>query len=98
MLEALDYLERDGLKLNAMRLKAFPFGQEVRDFCAAHDTIFVVEQNRDAQMRQLLVMEAEVPPEKLIATLNYDGTPTTADFVRKAVLKRLRPAKAQAAE
>ncbi len=98
VLEALDYLERDGLKLNAMRLKAFPFGQEVRDFCAAHDTLFVVEQNRDAQMRQLLVMEAEVPPETLIATLNYDGTPLTADFVRKAVLKKLRPAKAQAAE
>ena len=98
VLEALDYLDRDGVKHNAMRLKAFPFAQEVRDFCAAHDTIFVVEQNRDAQMRQLLVMEAEVPPEKLIATLNYDGTPLTADFVRKAVLKRLRPVKAQAAE
>ena len=98
VLEALDYLERDGIKLNAMRLKAFPFAQEVRDFCSGHDTIFVVEQNRDAQMRQLLVMEAEVPPEKLIATLNYDGTPMTADFVRKAVLKKLRPAKAQAAE
>ena len=98
VIEGLDQLEKDGLKLNSMRLKAFPFGQEVRDFCAAHDQIFVVEQNRDAQMRQLLVMEAEVPPEKLIATLSYDGTPTTADFVRQAVLKKLRPAKAQAAE
>ncbi len=98
VVEGLDILEREGLKLNAMRLKAFPFGQEVRDFCAAHDKIFVVEQNRDAQMRQLLVMEADVPPEKLIATLNYDGMPLTAQFVRDAVLKHLQTKKRQAAE
>ncbi len=98
VLEALDYLERDGVKVNALRLKAFPFTEEVKAFCAAHDRIFVVEQNRDAQMRQLLMVEAEVPQEKLIATLNYDGTPMTANFVRQAVLKQLQPAKAQAAE
>jgi 2-oxoglutarate ferredoxin oxidoreductase subunit alpha len=98
VIEGLDYLERDGLKLNSMRLKAFPFGQEVRDFCAAHDRIFVVEQNRDAQMRQLLMVEAEVPQEKLIATLNYDGMPMTAAFVKGAIQKVLAPRKAQAAE
>jgi 2-oxoglutarate ferredoxin oxidoreductase subunit alpha len=98
VLEALDYLDRDGVKINALRLKAFPFTEEVKAFCAAHDRIFVLEQNRDAQMRQLLMVEAEVPQEKLISALNYDGTPMTADFVRQAVLKQLRPAKAQAAE
>jgi len=98
VLEGLDLLERDGFRLNAMRLKAFPFGQEVRDFCAAHDRIFVVEQNRDAQMRQLIAMEAEVPAEKLVPALNYDGMPMTADFVRSAILNHLRPAKAVAAE
>jgi 2-oxoglutarate ferredoxin oxidoreductase subunit alpha len=98
VLEALDYLERDGVKLNAMRLKAFPFSQEVRDFCAAHDQIFVVEQNRDAQMRQLLMAEAEVPQEKLIPALSYDGTPTTAAWVHGLVMKHLQPRKAQAAE
>ena len=98
VLEGLDYLERDGFRLNSMRLKAFPFGQEVRDFCAAHERIFVVEQNRDAQMRQLLTVEAEVPQEKLIPTLNYDGMPMTAAFVRGAILKVLAPPKAQAAE
>jgi 2-oxoglutarate ferredoxin oxidoreductase subunit alpha len=98
VLEALDYLERDGVRLNAMRLKAFPFGQEVRDFCAAHDRIFVVEQNRDAQMRQLLMAEAQVPQEKLVPTLNYDGTPMTAKFVKAAVLAHLQPKKQQAAE
>jgi 2-oxoglutarate/2-oxoacid ferredoxin oxidoreductase subunit alpha len=95
--EGLDLLERDGLKVNSMRLKAFPFSSEVRAFCAAHDQIFVVEQNRDAQMRSLLMVEANIPGDKLIAALSYDGTPTTAAFVRAAVLKRLRQDK-QAAE
>jgi 2-oxoglutarate ferredoxin oxidoreductase subunit alpha len=98
VLEGLDLLKRDGIELNAMRLKAFPFGQEVKDFCAAHDRIFVVEQNRDAQMRQLLMAEAGVPGEKLISALSYDGMPTTAQFVRGTILKHLSPARAQAAE
>jgi len=98
VLEALDYLERDGVKINAMRLKAFPFGEEVRQFCADHDQIFVFEQNRDAQMRQLLIMEAGISPDKLIASLNYDGTPMTAEFVRGTVRKVLQPKKAEAAE
>ena len=98
VLEGLDLLERDGIRLNAMRLKAFPFGDEVRAFCAAHDQVFVIEQNRDAQMRQLLMAEADVPGTKLIATLNYDGMPLTAEFVRGSILKHLAPKKAQAAE
>jgi 2-oxoglutarate ferredoxin oxidoreductase subunit alpha len=98
VVEGLDLLERDGYLINALRLKAFPFGQEVHDFCAAHDQVFVVEQNRDAQMRQLLMVEAEVPAAKLIPALSYDGMPMTASFVRGAILRHLRPAKAQAAE
>jgi 2-oxoglutarate/2-oxoacid ferredoxin oxidoreductase subunit alpha len=97
VLEALDGLEREGIKVNALRLKAFPFTKEVVAFCAQHEHVFVVEQNRDAQMRSLLMTEANVPGEKLIATLNYDGMPMTAAFVRGAVLKQLHPAK-QAAE
>ena len=98
VLEGLDELERAGVRLNAMRLKAFPFNEDVKAFCEAHDQIFVVEQNRDGQMRQLLMTEADVPGTKLIATLSYDGTPMTAAFVRKAVLARLHPEKAAAAE
>jgi 2-oxoglutarate ferredoxin oxidoreductase subunit alpha len=98
VLEGLDLLERDGLKVNACRIKAFPFTDEVKAFCERHDHVFVVEQNRDAQMRSLLMVEAAVPQEKLIATLNYDGMPLTAEFVRGALLKHLQPAKAQAAE
>jgi 2-oxoglutarate ferredoxin oxidoreductase subunit alpha len=94
--EALDLLEREGLKVNALRLKAFPFTGEVAQFCAAHERIFVVEQNRDAQMRSLLMTEADVPGAKLIPALNYDGMPMTAAFVRGAVLKELKPAQVAA--
>ncbi len=94
--EALDLLERDGIHVNAMRIKAFPFTREVASFCAMHDRVFVVEQNRDAQMRALLMTEANVPGTKLIPALNYDGMPMTAAFVRGAVLKELKPAQVAA--
>jgi len=94
--EALDLLEREGVKVNALRIKAFPFTRDVASFCAMHERVFVVEQNRDAQMRSLLMTEADVPGAKLIAALNYDGMPLTAAFVRGVVLKRLQPAKAAA--
>ena len=94
--EALDGLEREGVRLNALRLKAFPFTREVLAFCAAHERIFVVEQNRDSQMRSLLIAEGGVPASKLIAANCYDGMPMTAAFVRGAVLRQLRPAQAAA--
>jgi len=94
--EALDLLEREGVKVNALRIKAFPFTRDVASFCAMHERVFVVEQNRDAQMRSLLMTEAEIPGAKLIPALNYDGMPLTAAFVQGAILKRLQPAKAAA--
>src|SRR5262249_60238545 len=94
--EALDLLEREGVKVNALRIKAFPFTRDVASFCAMHERVFVVEQNRDAQMRSLLMTEADIPGAKLIAALNYDGMPLTAAFVQGAGLKRLQPAKAAA--
>ena len=94
--EALDLLEREGVKVNALRIKAFPFTRDVASFCAMHERVFVVEQNRDAQMRSLLMTEADVPGAKLIPALNYDGMPLTAAFVRGSVLTRLQPAKAAA--
>ncbi|MBV1693827.1 MAG: 2-oxoacid:acceptor oxidoreductase subunit alpha [Hyphomicrobiales bacterium] len=96
--EGLDALEAKGVRLNALRLKAFPFTDEVKAFCAAHDRIFVIEQNRDSQMRSLLMTEANIPGDKLITTLNYDGTPMTAAFVESAIMKHLAPARAAAAE
>ena len=96
VLEALDVLERDGEKVNALRVRGFPFAAEIAAFAAQHDRVLVVEQNRDAQLRQLLVMEAGIAPEKLIPALNYDGMPLTAAFVRGAVLSALQPRKAAA--
>ena len=84
--EALDCLNRKGHGINHMRLRAFPFADSVREFVDRHDHVFVVEQNRDAQMRHLLISEVELPAGKLIAVNNYDGLPLTATFIQQAVL------------
>ena len=74
-------LARDGHGVNHMRIRAFPFTDEVTAFADRHDFLFVVEQNRDAQMRHLLIAEAGIPAEKLVAVTNVDGMPLTAAFV-----------------
>ncbi|MGH8693311.1 MAG: 2-oxoacid:acceptor oxidoreductase family protein, partial [Burkholderiales bacterium] len=83
MEEALDALEQQGLHFDALRIRAFPFHEQVADFIAEHDQVFVVEQNRDAQMRMLIVNECEVDPARLTPVLHYDGTPITARFIIK---------------
>ncbi|MCC7244036.1 MAG: 2-oxoacid:acceptor oxidoreductase subunit alpha [Saprospiraceae bacterium] len=85
-LEALDLLKEDGVNLDAMRLLSFPFSQKVADFIQNHERIFVIEQNRDAQMRSLLINELETNPAKLIRVLNYDGMPITAAYIRGQIL------------
>ncbi len=77
-----------------LRIRGFPFGDEVAAFCADRRRVFVVEQNRDAQMRALLILEAGAPAEKLVPVLSYDGLPLTAEFVRKSVLEASRSAAA----
>ncbi|MBK7657580.1 MAG: 2-oxoacid:acceptor oxidoreductase subunit alpha [Betaproteobacteria bacterium] len=89
MREALDVLEAEGLHVDAMRLQAFPFPPSVLEFIAAHDRVFVVEQNRDAQMHQLLVNELDVDPARLMRVLHYDGTPITARFIAGAIRKNM---------
>jgi 2-oxoglutarate ferredoxin oxidoreductase subunit alpha len=83
--EALEALSSDGVHLDAMRLRAFPFPQSVPDFIASHDVVFVVEQNRDAQMRTLLINELDVDPAKMVRVLHYDGTPITARFITQTI-------------
>ncbi len=83
--EACDLLSREGYKLNTMRLRAFPFGKEVAKFASQHERIFVVEQNRDAQMRSLLINEAGISPEKLVSVLDYEGMPLTAGWVKRKI-------------
>ncbi|HEU5050433.1 MAG TPA: 2-oxoacid:acceptor oxidoreductase subunit alpha [Gemmatimonadales bacterium] len=92
--EALDLLRREGVTANALRIRAFPFTDDIVRFCDAHERVLVVEQNRDGQMRMLLMAELGIPAGKLVPALNYDGRPMTADFVRDAVLGSLRPATA----
>jgi len=89
-LEALDILHEEGIHLNAMQVKAFPFTKEVEDFINEHKQLFVIEQNRDAQFRSLLINELETDPKKLTKILNYDGMPMTADLIIKQVMAEIK--------
>jgi len=81
MAEALDALSRQGIYVNALRLRSFPFQDEIFDFVASHSKVFVIEQNRDAQLKTLLVNDAGINPASLISVLHYDGTPITARYI-----------------
>jgi 2-oxoglutarate ferredoxin oxidoreductase subunit alpha len=89
MHEALEELEASGHHIDALRVRGFPFGKEVYEFIANHDEICVVEQNRDAQLRTLLMTEGNINPARLTSILHYDGTPITARFLADAIGKRL---------
>jgi 2-oxoglutarate ferredoxin oxidoreductase subunit alpha len=92
MREALDVLDVEGLHLDALRLQAFPFPESVNRFIAEHDKVFVVEQNRDAQMHSMLVNELDIDPARLVRVLHYDGTPITARFIARAIRQSVHPA------
>jgi 2-oxoglutarate ferredoxin oxidoreductase subunit alpha len=83
--EAELLLKQQGIHLDLLRIRGFPFGDEVASFIAAHDHVFVVEQNRDGQLRMLLVNELEINPKKLAKILHYDGTPISARFIANAI-------------
>jgi 2-oxoglutarate ferredoxin oxidoreductase subunit alpha len=85
MHEALESLQKNGIFVNALRVRAFPFQDEINDFCQSHSKVFVVEQNRDAQLKTLLVNEAGINPANLISILHYDGTPITARFITREI-------------
>jgi 2-oxoglutarate ferredoxin oxidoreductase subunit alpha len=89
MREALDVLDEEGIHVDGMRLLAYPFPKSVETFLAEHDTVFVVEQNRDAQMRTLLIDEIDANPKQLVKVLHYDGTPITARFIVSAIAAKL---------
>ncbi len=89
--EALEALAQQGVALDALRLRAYPFPDSVAEFIAAHERVFVVEQNRDAQMRSLLVNELEIDPKRLVKVLHFDGTPITARFIAGAISGHLHP-------
>ena len=93
MRESLAALEAQGIHLDALRVRGFPFGPEVSEFIASHEQVFVVEQNRDAQLRTLLLVEGGIDPAKLVPVLHYDGTPITERFITGAISALLRAAK-----
>jgi 2-oxoglutarate ferredoxin oxidoreductase subunit alpha len=96
VLEALDEIAAAGHQANAMRIRSFPFCDEVRDFIDDHDQVVVVEQNRDGQMRGMLVQELGLDPQKLISLTNIDGMPLTAKFVREGFLSEALHSRAAA--
>jgi len=87
--EAMDLLAQDGIKVNYMRVRGFPFGDEVRQFLEQHDVNFIVEQNRDAQLRSLLMLDLGVHIEKLHSVRYYAGFPMSAHHVISGVKAKL---------
>jgi len=91
--EAAEILEcQTGVVLDQLRVRAFPFGPEVAAFVDQHECVFVVEQNRDAQLRTLLINELETDPKKLVRVLHYDGAPITAEFIAQGIAATVNPA------
>ncbi|MFM7329426.1 MAG: 2-oxoacid:acceptor oxidoreductase subunit alpha [Bacteroidota bacterium] len=90
--EALEMLAADGHQFDVMHIRAFPFNNEVKHFMESHDEVFVIEQNRDAQMRTLLVNELELSPVRLHPVLSYDGMPITADAILDGIRRSMKNA------
>ncbi len=87
--EAIDLFAEEGIVLDAMRPRSFPFGKAFCDFVDSHDRLFVIEQNRDAQFKSLMTIELGIDPSRLISVLNYDGTPITADDIVNRIKTRI---------
>lgn len=87
--EAINRLEEEGTPINTMRVRAFPFTRSAVDFIEGHDMVFVIEQNRDKQMRTLLMAECNFPPDKFVSILDFDGKPINADFITDNLRKAL---------
>jgi 2-oxoglutarate ferredoxin oxidoreductase subunit alpha len=87
--EAIELLKNEGITLDAMRPKAFPFGKEFVEFVESHEKNFVIEQNRDAQFKSLIMIELGTNSDKLVSVLNYDGMPITADFIYNRIKSEL---------
>lgn len=83
--EALESLADQGVKINSLRLRAFPFQDDVVEFINRHATIFIIEQNRDGQLRTMLINESDFPPDKLLSVVNFDGLPISATCITEKI-------------
>jgi 2-oxoglutarate ferredoxin oxidoreductase subunit alpha len=88
--EAIGVLEKTGIHLDTLRLRAYPFTDEVIDFIRDHERVFLVEQNRDAQLRTMLLDTGRVDPARIVPVLHYDGTPITANFISSDIARRMQ--------
>ena len=89
VLEAIELLAEDGMALDFLRITGFPFSTAVEEFLLSHDLNIVVEQNRDGQLKRLLMLETAVPKKKLASVLDYRGSPLGADVVVQGVRNQL---------
>ena len=87
--EALDRLAEQGTHLDYLCIKAFPFSKEVSDFMEGYERVFVVEQNRDAQLKSLLTLETDVPRKRLVSILSYSGLPIDCRCIVEGVSAEL---------
>ncbi len=92
--EALDRLREQNVNLNYCRVRAFPFSDEIRNFIDQHEVVYVVEQNRDAQLRSLLMLDIDADQKKLVPILHYNGIPLNAGFVVDAVQNEISKGRA----
>jgi 2-oxoglutarate ferredoxin oxidoreductase subunit alpha len=88
--ESAELLAEQGVHVDYLRLRAFPFGADVQTFLDSHERIFVVEQNRDAQLRSLLVLETDVEKDRLISVLHYDGVPLDFGTIYSAIYEQVK--------
>ncbi len=88
--EALDILKENDIHVDAMRIRAFPFNDTVEEFINSHKKIYLIEQNRDAQMKSLLTIELQVNPAKIKSVLNFDGMPITAESILRQVSNKFK--------
>jgi 2-oxoglutarate ferredoxin oxidoreductase subunit alpha len=98
MEEAIGLIEARGHAVDRLRVRAFPFHSSVASFVADHDFVYVVEQNRDAQLRSLIVNECGIDPVRLVPVLHYDGTPITARFIATSIGDHLEALKVKPAK
>ena len=87
--EALDQLREAGVAADFMRVRGFPFDSAVQDFLMAHEVNFVIEQNRDGQLRSMLLLETDVPRDRLTSVLQYGGIPLSAQHVIEGIRPHL---------
>ena len=88
--ETVDLLKEKNILVNEMRMLSFPFSNEVKQFIDQHEQIFVIEQNRDAQFRSLLMIELDINPNKLLKVLQYNGMPITAAFIYQSMISQIK--------